>query len=129
MQIPQISAPSKSSFFLYPKNSNKNFYFIFLQRIKTHWHFAITSSMISPTSIPLNSTFQQHHEYIGGGHKEEEMLEEDEDSILPHFQDNARLFLYLRYYARHFIPIFCIVGIIGNCMALLLIRQVWPQRN
>jgi hypothetical protein len=34
------------------------------------------------------------------------------------------LFLHLRYYARHFIPIFCAVGIIGNCMALLLIRQV-----
>lgn len=32
------------------------------------------------------------------------------------------LLLYLRYYARHFIPIFCIVGIIGNSMALLLIR-------
>lgn len=35
-----------------------------------------------------------------------------------------RLLLYLRYYARHFIPIFCIVGIIGNCMALLLIRYL-----
>jgi len=33
-----------------------------------------------------------------------------------------RLFLELRYYARHFIPIFCVVGIVGNCMALLLIR-------
>lgn len=32
------------------------------------------------------------------------------------------ILLTLRYYARHVIPCFCIIGILGNCMALILIR-------
>lgn len=40
-------------------------------------------------------------------------------------EDSSSMFLTLRYYARHFIPIFCLVGIVGNCMALLLIRLVF----
>ncbi|KAF7636525.1 G_PROTEIN_RECEP_F1_2 domain-containing protein [Meloidogyne graminicola] len=48
---------------------------------------------------------------------------------LLNIHDNDRVLLYLRYYARHFIPIFCLVGIIGNCMALLLIRtNYWLRR-
>ncbi|KAI6241137.1 G-PROTEIN-RECEP-F1-2 domain-containing protein [Aphelenchoides fujianensis] len=42
---------------------------------------------------------------------------------------NERILLHLRYYARHFLPIFCVVGVIGNCMALLLIRtNYWLRR-
>lgn len=37
---------------------------------------------------------------------------------------NDKLYLRLRYYARHVIPILCVVGILGNCMALMLIRFV-----
>uniref|UniRef100_A0A914N4K6 G-protein coupled receptors family 1 profile domain-containing protein n=1 Tax=Meloidogyne incognita TaxID=6306 RepID=A0A914N4K6_MELIC len=48
---------------------------------------------------------------------------------LLNIHDNDRVLLYLRYYARHFIPIFCLVGIVGNCMALLLIRtNYWLRR-
>ncbi|KAH7722373.1 Protein F16C3.1 [Aphelenchoides avenae] len=56
---------------------------------------------------------------------EDELLEE-----LPLYaDDDDRLLLHLRYYARHFIPIFCCVGIIGNCMALMLIRtNYWLRR-
>ena len=46
-------------------------------------------------------------------------LEEADQDFL---EKNSGLFLDLRYYARHFLPIFCVVGIIGNCMALILIR-------
>lgn len=50
-----------------------------------------------------------------------------DDELLPTMgagfgPDQIPVFLHLRYYARHFIPIFCAIGIIGNCMALLLIR-------
>lgn len=48
--------------------------------------------------------------------------EEDEGTFA--YYANDRLFLRLRYYARHFIPVFCVVGILGNCMALMLIRSV-----
>uniref|UniRef100_A0A914C623 G-protein coupled receptors family 1 profile domain-containing protein n=1 Tax=Acrobeloides nanus TaxID=290746 RepID=A0A914C623_9BILA len=42
---------------------------------------------------------------------------------------SSNLFLQLRYYARHFLPIFCVVGIVGNCMALVLIRtNYWLKR-
>ncbi|KAE9554621.1 hypothetical protein FO519_002181 [Halicephalobus sp. NKZ332] len=42
---------------------------------------------------------------------------------------NDMLLLNLRYYARHFLPIFCVVGIVGNCMALILIRtNYWLRR-
>lgn len=44
----------------------------------------------------------------------------DEDTIGLIWNDKT--FLKLRYYARHFIPVFCVVGILGNCMALMLIR-------
>ncbi|KAI1718969.1 7 transmembrane receptor (rhodopsin family) domain-containing protein [Ditylenchus destructor] len=48
---------------------------------------------------------------------------------LLHTSDEDRALLYLRYYARHFIPIFCLVGIVGNCMALMLIRtNYWLRR-
>lgn len=41
----------------------------------------------------------------------------------------SSFFLHLRYYARHFIPIFCSIGILGNCMALILIRtNYWLSR-
>ncbi|CAD5207404.1 unnamed protein product [Bursaphelenchus okinawaensis] len=50
--------------------------------------------------------------------------EEEEEFI-----EDASLLLYLRFYARHFIPIFCMVGILGNCMALMLIRtNYWLKR-
>lgn len=32
------------------------------------------------------------------------------------FYFNDAFYLKLRFYARHVIPIFCIVGILGNCM-------------
>jgi hypothetical protein len=52
----------------------------------------------------------------------------DEESALL-ADDNDRLLLNLRYYARHFLPVFCVTGIIGNCMALLLIRtNYWLRR-
>ncbi|VDN58133.1 unnamed protein product [Dracunculus medinensis] len=39
------------------------------------------------------------------------------------------ILLTLRYYARHVIPCFCIIGILGNCMALILIRtNYWLKR-
>ncbi|VDK47360.1 unnamed protein product [Anisakis simplex] len=39
------------------------------------------------------------------------------------------MLLTLRYYARHVIPCFCVTGIIGNCMALMLIRtNYWLKR-
>lgn len=58
---------------------------------------------------------------------EEGSFEEDEDSF--GYYANNRLFLSLRYFARHCIPIFCIVGILGNCMALMLIRLVFVVRE
>lgn len=44
---------------------------------------------------------------------------EDEESA---FLADDKILLNLRYYSRHILPIFCIFGIIGNCMALILIR-------
>ncbi|KAL3088304.1 hypothetical protein niasHT_023864 [Heterodera trifolii] len=74
-----------------------------------------SSSLIASPSIPSERTD-----------------EEPDQGLLHHFQQHNEqqpLFLNLRYYARHFIPIFCLVGIIGNCMALLLIRtNYWLRR-
>ena len=96
-------------------------------------------------ALPHNSTANYHQMMVeaGGGniHSPVDQLprvfdamdgeeEEEEDGLgLLHLQDDDRLLLYLRYYARHFIPVFCLVGIIGNCMALLLIRtNYWLRR-
>jgi hypothetical protein len=52
---------------------------------------------------------------------------DEENALLA--DDNDRLLLNLRYYARHFLPVFCVVGIVGNCMALILIRtNYWLRR-
>ncbi|MFH4978553.1 hypothetical protein AB6A40_005262 [Gnathostoma spinigerum] len=52
------------------------------------------------------------------------MYEEGPDYFL-----GRDVLLTLRYYARHIIPCFCMVGIIGNCMALTLIRtNYWLKR-
>ncbi|TKR62823.1 hypothetical protein L596_026735 [Steinernema carpocapsae] len=45
------------------------------------------------------------------------------------YSDSTWLLYELRYYARHFIPIFCAIGIIGNCMALILIRTNYWLRK
>lgn len=52
--------------------------------------------------------------------------DEELEELPLYADDDDRLLLHLRYYARHFIPIFCCVGIIGNCMALMLIRLAYP---
>ncbi|KAI6181406.1 G-PROTEIN-RECEP-F1-2 domain-containing protein [Aphelenchoides besseyi] len=60
-----------------------------------------------------------------------EIVDEDykEETSSFSLHANERLFLDLRYYARHFLPIFCVVGILGNCMALMLIRtNYWLRR-
>lgn len=49
-----------------------------------------------------------------------ELYEESSDYFL-----GREKILIVRYYARHIIPCFCIVGIVGNCMALMLIRQAF----
>jgi hypothetical protein len=69
----------------------------------------LASAIAATTSEPLE---EDHGSY-----------EEDEDSF--GYYANNRLFLSLRYFARHCIPIFCIIGILGNCMALMLIRLVF----
>lgn len=51
-----------------------------------------------------------------------EIHEESADYFL-----GREILLKLRYYARHIIPCFCVVGIIGNCMALMLIRSAILQ--
>ncbi|CAD5210571.1 unnamed protein product [Bursaphelenchus xylophilus] len=53
---------------------------------------------------------------------------DDQPEEEEYFEEHS-LLLHLRFYARHFIPIFCIVGILGNCMALMLIRtNYWLRR-
>lgn len=69
---------------------------------------AVASSVIATTSAAFATASESAYE---------------EDAT--HSYDQQRLFLYLRYYARHIIPVFCLVGILGNAMALTLIRQVF----
>uniref|UniRef100_A0A7E4ZZH8 G_PROTEIN_RECEP_F1_2 domain-containing protein n=1 Tax=Panagrellus redivivus TaxID=6233 RepID=A0A7E4ZZH8_PANRE len=53
-------------------------------------------------------------------------IDDDEE---PDDYVGGTLLLNLRKYARHILPIFCVVGILGNCMALLLIRtNYWLRR-
>uniref|UniRef100_A0A0M3HUD5 G_PROTEIN_RECEP_F1_2 domain-containing protein n=1 Tax=Ascaris lumbricoides TaxID=6252 RepID=A0A0M3HUD5_ASCLU len=55
---------------------------------------------------------------------ESEFYEEAPDYFL-----GRDILLTLRYYARHVIPCFCLTGIVGNCMALMLIRSnYWLKR-
>lgn len=82
------------------KNNNNNIWDII------NLNYTIKTELDKTSSIYNNSNSYSLNEETIQGQKEEE-----------------NLFLYLRYYARHFIPIFCIVGIVGNCMALILIRQ------
>uniref|UniRef100_A0A915M627 G-protein coupled receptors family 1 profile domain-containing protein n=1 Tax=Meloidogyne javanica TaxID=6303 RepID=A0A915M627_MELJA len=84
------------------------------------------------TTISSNIIFSSPSPNIGG--EEGENNELNVGGLQPvqgllNIHDNDRVLLYLRYYARHFIPIFCLVGIVGNCMALLLIRtNYWLRR-
>ncbi|CAK5058794.1 unnamed protein product [Meloidogyne enterolobii] len=85
------------------------------------------------TTISSNNIFSSPSPNIGGEEGENNELN-NVGGLQPvqgllNIHDNDRVLLYLRYYARHFIPIFCLVGIVGNCMALLLIRtNYWLRR-
>ncbi|KAK0426641.1 hypothetical protein QR680_009820 [Steinernema hermaphroditum] len=50
------------------------------------------------------------------------------DSIVEEFESSLSL-RNLRFYAKWFIPAFCAVGIVGNCMALILIRTNYWLRK
>ncbi|CAK5076341.1 unnamed protein product [Meloidogyne enterolobii] len=85
------------------------------------------------TTISSKTIFSSPSPNIGGEEGENNELN-NVGGLQPvqgllNIHDNDRVLLYLRYYARHFIPIFCLVGIVGNCMALLLIRtNYWLRR-
>jgi hypothetical protein len=37
------------------------------------------------------------------------------------FYLNDAFYLRLRFYAKHIIPVFCVVGILGNCMVSMFV--------
>lgn len=110
-----MNTNNSSSGFIYSTNtaSNKSFYNLSSSTLN------LTSASSSVLNSYLNSDDVNITSVVVKGDKEDKYETSFASLFIP---EEDRLLLYLRYYARHFIPIFCVVGIIGNCMALLLIR-------